>query len=164
MSGALPIVHVVRPRPPWRSAEFELTECGLSPSEHQSIERADFVKRYKDLGRERSAMLTCMTCMTTFERYGGVGQFYLPATWEDDPVHALIPAWGGARLTPIVVRPPAMKPGITRAGGPSPGPRGPEWPKDRQAREASDATSASRAAVPGAPCSKSICLLKFRSS
>lgn len=31
-------------------------------------------------------MLTCMTCMTTFERYGGLR---LPATWEDDPVAAM---------------------------------------------------------------------------
>ena len=83
----LSIVHVVRPRPPWRSADHDLTECGISPAENASISRAEFVHRYRDLGRERTAMLTCMTCMTTFERYGGGRQ--IPATWEEDPVAAL---------------------------------------------------------------------------
>lgn len=83
----LSIVHVVRPRPPWRSPEHDLTECGLSPTDNESISREDFLQRYRDLGRERTAMLTCMTCLTTFERYGGDRR--IPATWEDDPVAAL---------------------------------------------------------------------------
>ena len=87
--GKLAIVHVVRPRPPWRSADHDLTECGISPAENASISRAEFAERYRDLGRERTAMLTCMTCMTTFERYGGTGRNRIPATWEDDPVAAL---------------------------------------------------------------------------
>lgn len=87
MSSKLQIAHVVRPLPPWRSPTHDLTECGLSVSDNETITRADFLERYRDLGRERTAMLTCMTCMTTFERYGGLRQ--LPATWEDDPVAAL---------------------------------------------------------------------------
>lgn len=87
LSMKLQIVHVVRPRPPWRSAEHELTECGLSAAEHESITREAFEKRYREIGRERSAMLTCVTCMQTFERYGGLRD--APATWEADPVAAL---------------------------------------------------------------------------
>lgn len=83
----LAIVHVVRPLPPWRNSEHELTECGLSAHEHESITRAEFMKRYREIGRERSAMLTCVTCMQTFERYGGHRE--VAATWEDDPVAAL---------------------------------------------------------------------------
>lgn len=89
MSEPLSIVHVIRPRPPWRHAAHDLTECGLRPSENKSITRDEFTERYRTLGRERTAMLTCMTCMTTWERYGGGGRYEAPATWEDDPVAAI---------------------------------------------------------------------------
>lgn len=87
MSEADPIVHVIRPRPPWRSPEHDLTECGIPPRENLSITREEFLRRYKRFGRQRTAMLTCMTCLTTFERWSGEHQ--VPATWEDDPVAAM---------------------------------------------------------------------------
>lgn len=87
--GALPIVHVLRVLPPWREVEHELTECGLSPSEHESISREEFYKRYRELGRERVAMLTCMTCLGAFERYGQIRRDAVVLKWEDDPVGSL---------------------------------------------------------------------------
>src|SRR5690348_8044418 len=44
----------------------------------------------------------------------------------------------------MTVRSLAIKPGMTRAGGPSSGPRGPRWPKPCQAREKSHAASLAR--------------------
>lgn len=85
--GPMPIVHVVRPRPPWRKPEYELTECGLQPTAHQSISREEFSKRLREWGQQRTAMMTCMTCMTTFQRYGGDSA--LAATWENDPIGAM---------------------------------------------------------------------------
>jgi hypothetical protein len=40
-------------------------------------------------------MLTCMTCMTTFENRNG--HRLIPETWEDDPVAALVREAEGAR-------------------------------------------------------------------
>src|SRR5690606_8664070 len=40
----------------------------------------EYFARVKELGKQRSAMLTCMTCADTASRWG---------TWEDDPRRAL---------------------------------------------------------------------------
>jgi hypothetical protein len=42
--------------------------------------RAEFLQREKDYGRQRNAILTCMTCCDTARRWGA---------WEDDPRKAL---------------------------------------------------------------------------
>jgi hypothetical protein len=81
-NGPLAIVHVTRPLPPWRKPEHQLTECGLRTSQHQALGADEFERRLTDWGRQRTAMMTCMTCYSTYERYRG-------ATWEKDPVRAL---------------------------------------------------------------------------
>lgn len=74
-----PVDHIIRPQLPWRS-DGAITECGYDASKVKAITRADAVRRHKELGRQRNAMLTCMTCMNTAERWG---------TWEDDPRRAM---------------------------------------------------------------------------
>jgi len=76
-----PVDHILRPLLPWRSGdEQRITECGLNASKAQTITRDDFHARVKSLGRQRTAMLTCMTCSETVRRW---------STWEDDPRLAL---------------------------------------------------------------------------
>ena len=83
----LVIVHVIRLLPFWRDAEHDLTECGLRPSEHRSIGRDEFISRITEWGVQRTTMFTCVTCMNTFQRWGGDGM--RAATWENDPVQAM---------------------------------------------------------------------------
>jgi hypothetical protein len=75
-----PVDHILRPRLPWRSDEGAITECGYDASKVKTLTRAEFFQRVKDLGRQRSALLTCMTCSDTAGRWG---------TWEDDPRKAM---------------------------------------------------------------------------
>jgi hypothetical protein len=76
-----PVDHILRPKLPWRlSDEGAITECGYDASKVKTITRADFFQRQKDLGKQRTAMLTCMTCSDTARRWG---------TWDDDPRLAL---------------------------------------------------------------------------
>jgi hypothetical protein len=76
-----PVDHILRPRLPWRPiTELALTECGFNAAKVQTITRADFAKRLKDLGQQRTAMLTCMTCSQTAYRW---------RAWEEDPRKAL---------------------------------------------------------------------------
>lgn len=70
-----PVDHILRPRLPWRS-DAGITECGYNAGKVQTLTRADYFDRLKNLGRQRSAMLTCMTCADTAGRWG---------TWDDDP-------------------------------------------------------------------------------
>lgn len=63
----LTIQHVARRPLPWRPAT--LTECGLPLAEHAAITDAEFQERVKKLGRTRAAMVTCMTCWHTSDRY-----------------------------------------------------------------------------------------------
>lgn len=74
-----PVDHILRPRLPWRT-HGGMTECGLNAEKAQTISREQFFVRLKDFGRQRSALLTCMTCSDTASRWG---------TWEDDPRKAL---------------------------------------------------------------------------
>lgn len=72
-----PVDHILRPRLPWRSPKDpSVTECGYDASKVQTITRDAYFKREKELGRQRCAMLTYMTCADTAKRWG---------TWEDDP-------------------------------------------------------------------------------
>jgi hypothetical protein len=76
-----PVDHILRPRLPWRSPDAPaVTECGYNAAKVQTITREQFFDREKNLGRQRTAMLTCMTCSSTASRWG---------TWEDDPRTAL---------------------------------------------------------------------------
>jgi hypothetical protein len=74
-----PVDHILRPSLPWRT-EAAITECGFDASKVATITREEHVRRVKDLGKQRAAMMTCMTCAQTAGNYG---------TWEDDPRQAL---------------------------------------------------------------------------
>lgn len=72
-----PVDHIVRPRLPWRSPnDPAITECGYDASKVKTLTREEYFSRVKDLGKQRCAMLTCMTCADTASRWG---------TWDDDP-------------------------------------------------------------------------------
>ena len=83
-----PVDHILRPSLPWRN-EAAITECGYDASKVKTLTRPEYVARFKDLGRQRCAILTCMTCADTAARWG---------TWDDDPRTALEReiAWEGA--------------------------------------------------------------------
>lgn len=71
-----PVDHIQRPALPWRRADSAITECGYDASKVKTLTRAEFFQREKDLGKQRTAMMTCMTCADTARRWG---------SWEDDP-------------------------------------------------------------------------------
>jgi hypothetical protein len=74
-----PVDHILRPHLPWR-ADGGITECGYNASKVQTITRDEYFARLKDLGRQRCALMTCMTCADTAQRWG---------TWDDDPRKAV---------------------------------------------------------------------------
>jgi hypothetical protein len=74
-----PVDHILRPALPWRSVAA-VTECGYDASKVKTITRSEFAQRVKDYGKQRAAMVTCMTCSQTSERY---------ATWDEDPREAI---------------------------------------------------------------------------
>lgn len=75
-----PVDHILRPQLPWRSGDPGITECGYDATKVKTITREEYFARRKDLGVQRCAMLTCMTCAQTAERH---------ATWDEDPRLAL---------------------------------------------------------------------------
>lgn len=76
-----PVDHIERPPLPWRlTGECAVTECGFDASKVKTLTRAEFFEREKEFGKQRTAMLTCMTCSDTARRWG---------TWDDDPRMAL---------------------------------------------------------------------------
>lgn len=76
-----PVDHIIRPSLPWRRAEEgAITECGYDATKVKALTREEFFHRLKELGQQRTAMLTCMTCADTAGRWG---------TWEDDPRKAV---------------------------------------------------------------------------
>lgn len=74
-----PVDHIQRPSLPWRNSPG-ITECGLDASKISTLTREQYFQRYKDLGQQRCAMLTCMTCGDTARKWG---------RWADDPRKAL---------------------------------------------------------------------------
>ena len=74
-----PVDHILRPQLPWRK-DGGITECGYDASKVSTLTREEYFARVKDLGQQRSAMLTCMTCGDTARRWG---------TWDTDPRKAL---------------------------------------------------------------------------
>ncbi len=75
-----PLDHILRPRLPWREGEGAITECGYDASKVKTLTRDDFVARMKELGQQRTAMITCMTCSNTSRRW---------ADWDADPRRAI---------------------------------------------------------------------------
>jgi hypothetical protein len=75
-----PVDHILRPRLPWRAADATITECGYDATKVKYLTRPEFDQRLKEFGRQRTAMLTCMTCIETNARY---------AYWADDPRQAM---------------------------------------------------------------------------
>jgi hypothetical protein len=76
-----PVDHIARPILPWRTGkEGAITECGYDVSKVKTLTREEFFQRVKDLGQQRMAMLTCMTCSDTARRW---------KAWEDDPRQAM---------------------------------------------------------------------------
>ena len=74
-----PVDHILRPSLPWRT-DAGITECGYDATKVKAVTRVEFFQRVKDLGQQRTAMLTCMTCSDTARRW---------KTWEEDPRQAL---------------------------------------------------------------------------
>lgn len=75
-----PVDHILRPRLPWRGDEGAITECGFDASKVKTLTRPEFATRLKEMGQQRTALLTCMTCSDTARRWGA---------WEDDPRKAM---------------------------------------------------------------------------
>src|SRR5215510_8447013 len=76
-----PVDHIVRPQLPWRTArDVAITECGYDASKVKAVTRVEYFARLKELGQQRTAILTCMTCSDTARRWG---------TWDDDARKAL---------------------------------------------------------------------------
>lgn len=71
-----PVDHILRPSLPWRHGEGAITECGYDASKVKTLTRDEFLQRLKELGQQRTALLTCMTCSDTARRWGA---------WSDDP-------------------------------------------------------------------------------
>lgn len=81
MTGKEPVDHILRPRLPWRDlADAPLTECGFNAEKLPTITREAYFARRREMGQQRCALFTCMTCATTAERWG---------SWDDDPRLAL---------------------------------------------------------------------------
>lgn len=75
-----PVDHILRPSLPWREGGAAITECGYDATKVKTLTRPEFFQRLKDMGRQRSALLTCMTCSDTAARW---------KAWEDDPRQAM---------------------------------------------------------------------------
>ena len=74
-----PVDHILRPQLPWRQGG-DITECGYNAEKVPTLTREAYFARVKELGQQRAAMLTCMTCAQTAGRW---------STWEDDPRQAM---------------------------------------------------------------------------
>lgn len=74
-----PLDHVRRPDLPWRIST--LTECGRPVKDvGKCIERDELLARLKKYGKQRTGLLTCMTCWRTSADW---------KTFADDPVQAM---------------------------------------------------------------------------
>lgn len=74
-----PVDHILRPQLPWRD-DPPMTECGYDAAKVPTLTREQYAARLKELGQQRTAMLCCMTCTSTYERW---------QHWADDPRRAL---------------------------------------------------------------------------
>lgn len=69
MHPAEPLTHIQRDPLPWRAAEEWLTECGLPASSYPTVTREVIELRLREDGKQRTAMMTCMTCLSAMTRY-----------------------------------------------------------------------------------------------
>lgn len=88
MTDKLNISHIERPELPWRKPEQRMTECGLVAASFPTIPRHEFVERWKQWGRQRTAIMTCVTCFQTAQHY---------APWALDPLDGIERAMRGER-------------------------------------------------------------------
>ncbi|MFF4777562.1 hypothetical protein ACFY05_32365 [Microtetraspora fusca] len=73
--------HVIRPLLPWRSPGNEITECGRPAGDVRSAITQDELKaRIREMGKQRAALFTCMTCLDTAANW---------ATFQEDPVQVI---------------------------------------------------------------------------
>lgn len=76
-----PVDHILRPNLPWRSKDEPIvTECGYNGESVKTITRNELAARLKEYGQQRTAMLTCMTCLSTSRRH---------SDWDTDPRQAI---------------------------------------------------------------------------
>lgn len=74
-----PLIHAERLRPPWRTVL--LTECGRNVAEFAEgrvFGRDEMVAKVKEWGKQRTAMLMCMSCWSRF-------QYNWQGSWEEHP-------------------------------------------------------------------------------
>lgn len=95
--------HILRLQVPWRRGAL-LTECGME--DDRALTAEETLAKTKELGQQRMAMLTCMTCWGTVQRYRfwDDGRVQLN-TWADDPVAIMDrevnrSRWGGPKRAP----------------------------------------------------------------
>jgi hypothetical protein len=70
------VEHILRANLPWRPGD-EMTECGRPVAEFASVlTRDQAIAKFRDLGKARALMTTCVTCAQTTDRH---------ATWETNP-------------------------------------------------------------------------------
>lgn len=74
-----PVDHILRPQLPWRT-DAPMTECGYDAAKVPTLTREQYAERKKELGQQRCAMMVCMTCSSTYDRW---------RHWEDDPRKAV---------------------------------------------------------------------------
>ena len=80
MPEDLPLEHVIRSRPPWRTGP-DITECGKRVAGQPVITRDAFLAKVRSQGKQRSAMTTCMTCWNTAASH---------PSWDENPVASLV--------------------------------------------------------------------------
>ena len=64
-----PVDHILRPPLPWRVGEPGMTECGYDASKVKTLTREAFDKRVQEMGSQRTALFTCMTCTDANRRW-----------------------------------------------------------------------------------------------
>lgn len=50
---------------------MNLTECGINPEGKKVLANEAFIARAKELGKQRTAMVSCMTCFNAVQRWYG---------------------------------------------------------------------------------------------
>lgn len=76
MTSVGPVDHIAREIVPWRT-DVELTECGITIGELEParvVPVEEIQRRVRDLGQQRAAYTTCMTCWGTADRWHRAGQ------------------------------------------------------------------------------------------
>lgn len=72
--------HLLRAAPPWHTGP-RMTECGRAEGDVQSIvDRPTMQARVNKLGKQRAAMVMCMSCVNLYSR---------PFTWARHPAEIL---------------------------------------------------------------------------